>query len=175
MTREEFMATTSIKSPEEAKQYLQQINNIQYLPLLLFFGGLVLYILFIDQDIFPIYFGIIFIIPSLFYLYKVQNLYSTIERLLHRNSNQDKKESIIPLLSFFKEGLNGLRIKKSLKIIIGTDYPPEEIEKFNSQYEIPTISSIKNDKTFWKYTSVILIISVIIFGAIIYFSIIGLL
>lgn len=175
MTREEFMATTNIKSPEEAKQYLQRINNIQYLPFFFFLGGLVLYVMFIGQDIFPTYFGIIFIIPSLLYLYKVQTLYSKIEKLLHRNSNKDKKGSIIPLLGFFEEGLNGLKIKKSLKIIIGTDYPPEEIERFNSQYEIPTISSIKNDKTFWKYTSVILIISVIIFGSIIYLSIIGLL
>jgi hypothetical protein len=161
MTREEFMATTKIKSPEEAKQYLNKLNKAEILSLFLLFGGLISGIMFNNLDILPIYFSIIFIIPFFLYINKVQSLYTKIKNLLNITNHQNGKESIFPRQNEFQGSLDSSRIRKSLKIIIGANNPPKKFEEFTAQYKAPSISSIKNDKTFWKYIRMVLIVSVV--------------
>ena len=78
--------------------------------------------------------------------------------------------ALLPRVGEFEEMLEFSKLVKSLEIIAGLKPTPENIETFNSSYEMPSVANTKGDKVFWKNAGLAFVISLIIFAIAIYFS-----
>lgn len=183
MTREEFMATTDIKSPAEAKMYLEKLNSIGVTIALLLIGGIILGVI-LNSLIDSFYISLIFLLPYFYSIYYYRKLKSKITQLLDKKdlNTATHKTNILSNILFslgasriggLSEDMQYKRITTSLRIIIGTEPPPkdQDITKFKEYYNLSSVVSIKGDKNFWKYLGIAFIIGVIIFGFAIYFII----
>lgn len=171
MTREEFMATTDIKSPEEAKEYLKKLRRFNIVLPFLLISGIALAVIFNKYEKF-FYINFIFILPLLVGMHKKNSLQLEISNKVNKREVKFKSRlgALLPRVGEFEEMLDFSKLVKSLEIIAGLKPTPEKIETFNSSYEMPSVANTKGDKVFWKNAGLAFIISLIIFAIAIYFS-----